>query len=197
MMTLTLFQWYLLAINAAAFVLYTIDFHIYVHGGEGVKPEVLLNLVTILGGSLGTFAAETLWDPKLNKRNAQSKIYTVVWLIIHIALVLVLYGPNHALVQERLYSFYKQHVLLCWYAAVINVATFVVFAVDKVKAIRKKWRIREAVLFGMSLAGGAVGGLLAMDICNHKVNKMHFMVGIPLILCAHLVALVCLLLGVI
>ena len=49
------------------------------------------------------------------------------------------------------------------------------------------WRIREIILLGLCLIGGGAGGLLAMDLCNHKVKSMHLMVGVPMMICAHLV----------
>ncbi len=188
---------YLIAINVLAFVIYTIDYQLYQHGGDGIKPEVICNLVTMLGGSLGTCIAEFLWDRKINKVNAQSRIYTIFWLILHVLLVFALFGPNSDMVKQKAIEFYESHKILCLYLAVINIATFIVFAVDKVKAIRQKWRIREIVLLGLALIGGSVGGLLAMDICNHKVTKMHFMIGIPLMMIAHILILVAIGIGII
>ena len=85
-MTLTALQWYVIAINIVAFLVYTIDFQIYTHGGDGIKPEVICNIVTIFGGAFGTLVAELLWDRKINKVNAQSRIYTLVWLVLQVAL---------------------------------------------------------------------------------------------------------------
>ena len=48
------------------------------------------------------------------------------------------------------------------YLLVINVVTFVVFVVDKARAVRGAWRVREATLLGLSLAGGSVGGFLGI-----------------------------------
>lgn len=186
-MTLTNFQWYVIAINIVAFLVYTIDFQIYNHGGDGIKPAVLCNLVTICGGALGTLVAEVLWDRKINKVNAQSRIYTLVWLILQAAFFWSIWGPNHETVKAHALTFYNEHKILCIYYATINLVTFVVFAIDKIKAMMGAWRIREVILLGLCLLGGGVGGMLAMDICNHKVKSMHFMVGVPLLICAHLV----------
>ena len=38
----------------------------------------------------------------------------------------------------------------------INILTFLVFGIDKWKARRGKWRIPEATLIGMSIAGGSI-----------------------------------------
>jgi uncharacterized membrane protein YsdA (DUF1294 family) len=41
-------------------------------------------------------------------------------------------------------------------------------------------RIPEARLLGLSLIGGAVGGLLAMHVVRHKTQKWYFVWGLPL-----------------
>lgn len=74
---------------------------------------------------------------------------------------------------------------------------FVVFAIDKIKAMVGAWRIREIVLLGLCLIGGGGGGFLAMDLCNHKVKSMHFMVGVPMMICAHLVLIAFIAMGAI
>ncbi len=60
--------------------------------------------------------------------------------------------------------------------------TFVIFGVDKYKAIRQEWRIRESTLLGLALIGDSIGGWLAMYIFHHKTKKVKFFMGIPVIL---------------
>lgn len=74
------------------------------------------------------------------------------------------------------------HSSLTLYLIIINVITFVIFGVDKYKAIRQEWRIRESTLLGLALIGGSIGGWLAMYIFHHKTKKVKFFVGIPVIL---------------
>lgn len=87
------------------------------------------------------------------------------------------------------------------YLAAINLVTFIVFAWDKHVAASgsdHNRRIPEARLLGLSLIGGAVGGLLAMNIVRHKTQKWYFVWGLPLfvvldlavILYAHMCGLV-------
>ena len=64
----------------------------------------------------------------------------------------------------------------------INILTFLVFGIDKWKARRGKWRIPEATLIGMSIAGGSIGALLGMYLFRHKTQKRKFTLGIPAIL---------------
>ena len=64
----------------------------------------------------------------------------------------------------------------------INILTFLVFGIDKWKARSGKWRIPEATLIGMSIAGGSIGALLGMYLFRHKTQKRKFNLGIPAIL---------------
>ncbi len=189
-MNLTVFQWYIIVINVVAFLVYFIDYQIYKHGGDGIKPEVICNLVTLCGGAIGTLIAEVLCERKVTKLNAQSRIYTMVLLIIQVAFFWALWGPNHERARIQAMSFFENHKILCFYYIFINIVAFVAFAVDKIKAMVGAWRIREVVLLGLCLLGGGIGGILAMDICNHKVKSMHFMFGVPFMICAHLVLIV-------
>lgn len=78
-----------------------------------------------------------------------------------------------------------EHILptvLYIYVAVISVITFICFAVDKARAVRGAWRIRESVLLLLSLAGGALGGLMGMLICRHKIRKWYFVATVPVLL---------------
>lgn len=68
------------------------------------------------------------------------------------------------------------------YLCVINFITFLVFAIDKQKAVNNKFRIREATLLGLAAIGGSVGGLFAMRLFRHKIRKKKFTIGMPLIL---------------
>lgn len=72
------------------------------------------------------------------------------------------------------------------YLIIINLVTSLVFAVDKKRAQKGRWRIPEAWLFGLSLIGGSLGGLLSMKVMRHKTKKMSFVIGMPLLLIANL-----------
>ena len=72
------------------------------------------------------------------------------------------------------------------YLAGVNLVTFAAFGIDKWKAVRHRWRIPEATLLGLSLIGGAAGGLAGMRLFRHKTRKARFFVGVPVMLAAHL-----------
>ncbi len=68
------------------------------------------------------------------------------------------------------------------YLAVINVATFLTYGLDKWKAKRSKWRIREAALLMLAVLGGSIGAWLGMKVWHHKTQHKKFKVGIPAII---------------
>lgn len=73
------------------------------------------------------------------------------------------------------------------YLIVINAAAFLLMLVDKVKAKKNLWRIPEATLFLVAAIGGSIGSLLGMYTFRHKTKHIKFIVGMPLILAAHIV----------
>ena len=67
----------------------------------------------------------------------------------------------------------------------INLVTFLVFGVDKLKAKRKSASIRrvpEKTLFLLAALGGSVGALVGMRVWHHKTLHKTFRLGIPAIL---------------
>lgn len=68
------------------------------------------------------------------------------------------------------------------YLAIINVATFLTYGLDKWKAKRSKWRIREAALLMLAVLGGSIGAWLGMKVWHHKTQHKKFKVGIPAII---------------
>ena len=66
------------------------------------------------------------------------------------------------------------------YFIVINLLTFLLYGLDKYKAIRQEWRIPERALLLMAFVGGAFGAFSAMRIFRHKTRKGRFKLMIPL-----------------
>ena len=71
---------------------------------------------------------------------------------------------------------------MTYYLLLINIATFLAFAIDKRKAVKRKWRIPEKTLLGLSLIGGSAGSLIAMYLFRHKIRNSAFAYGLPIIL---------------
>ena len=72
--------------------------------------------------------------------------------------------------------------ILAIYLVTINVVTFLMFGIDKWKARRSRWRIRETSLLGLAVLGGSIGALIGMKVWHHKTMHKKFKYGLPLIL---------------
>ncbi len=75
------------------------------------------------------------------------------------------------------------------YLFVLNVATLIVYLVDKARAGQGSSRVPESTLLGLALVGGASGALLGMYLVRHKTQKWYFKFTVPVMLAAQ-VALV-------
>ena len=75
------------------------------------------------------------------------------------------------------------------YLIILNVVTFLVFGLDKWKAKRRKWRVREAALLLLAVLGGSIGAWVGMYVWHHKTLHKKFRYGVPLILLAQIMLL--------
>ena len=71
------------------------------------------------------------------------------------------------------------------YMIFMNVFTFILYRIDKKRAVARRWRIPEVVLLGMSLLGGCVGAFLAMRVFHHKTRHARFAMGVPIMILLH------------
>lgn len=76
------------------------------------------------------------------------------------------------------------------YLAVMTIVGLIIMKADKTKAEKNKWRIKEATLFLVSAIGGSLGTWAGMYLFRHKTKHWYFVVGMPLILIAHIALLV-------
>jgi len=74
------------------------------------------------------------------------------------------------------------------YLAVINIVAFFLYGIDKWKAQHDKWRITEATLLWIAVAGGSIGALLGMRLWHHKTQHAKFRYGLPTILILQIAA---------
>ena len=72
------------------------------------------------------------------------------------------------------------------YLGVMSLVGFISMFSDKRKAKLKRWRTTEAVLFLIALIGGSLGSFLGMWVFRHKTKHWYFVIGMPLILAAHI-----------
>lgn len=69
-------------------------------------------------------------------------------------------------------------------ALIINVATFLVYGLDKYKDRHHKWRIPESVLLALAALGGGLGAFTGMQVFHHKTNHKKFIYLVPTLMIA-------------
>lgn len=74
----------------------------------------------------------------------------------------------------------------------VNVITFVVYGIDKLKAKKGKWRVPETTLLLLAIVGGSVGAWCGVKVWHHKTMHAKFKYGIPLIMAMQAGLLICL-----
>lgn len=68
---------------------------------------------------------------------------------------------------------------MIYYILGINILTFIIYGIDKLKAKKNKWRVPEKTLLLLALVGGSVGAFLAMRAFHHKTKHWQFTIGVP------------------
>ena len=68
------------------------------------------------------------------------------------------------------------------YLLAVNLWAFALMGIDKRRAKKDLWRIKERTLFLPVLLGGGVGGILGMKMFHHKTKHWYFRFGFPAIL---------------
>ncbi len=76
--------------------------------------------------------------------------------------------------------------IIAYYLMAINIVTFFVYGIDKWKAKKSLWRIREASLLMLAVLGGSIGAWLGMKVWHHKTLHKKFRYGIPAIIISQL-----------
>ncbi len=70
---------------------------------------------------------------------------------------------------------------------IMNIWAFYLFGQDKANAKRKQRRIREGKLLRVCFFGGAIGGIIGMNVFRHKTLKKKFSVGVPIMFVLQLI----------
>lgn len=172
---------YLIAINIIGFLMYFINFLLYKYT-KTANIDVILTLLTLAGGSLGIFAFIVIFDRKSVKDNMMSRVFIICVLIIQIIAMLFIKGFHGEEINIAFWEFFGRNKILMIYLGIINVITFLAFAIDKLHAIKGKRRIRIITLLGLAFVGGSAGALLGMYTLRHKTKVDYFTVGVPLIM---------------
>ncbi|MGM9831654.1 MAG: DUF1294 domain-containing protein [Paludibacteraceae bacterium] len=78
------------------------------------------------------------------------------------------------------------------YWILVNLLTFVLYGVDKLRAKQADRRIPERTLLLLPYLGGSVGALLGMWIFRHKTKHLKFRILVPLALLLQIAVVVAL-----
>ena len=178
---MNVFEKYLIAINIIGFLMYFINFLLYKYT-KSANIDVILTLLALAGGSLGIFAFIVLFDRKSVKENMMSRVFIICVLIIQIIAMLFIKGFHGEEINIAFWEFFGRNKILMIYLGIINVITFLAFAIDKLHAVKGKRRIRIITLLGLAFVGGSLGALLGMYTLRHKTKVDYFTVGVPLIM---------------
>ena len=151
---------------------------------SGIGFAALL-LVTLAGGAPGVLAG--LWRFTGKPVKESMMLYECALmapLLLLTGAALFFAASAHGL-RLDLAGFLSANRWLPAYAAVISLVTFAAFGLDKRAAKKDAERTPVLTLLGLSLAGGALGGLIGMRVFHHKTQKSYFTVGLPLMLAWH------------
>ena len=77
-------------------------------------------------------------------------------------------------------------IFYCFLA--LNLLTFIIYGIDKLKAKNAKWRISEATLILLAVIGGSIGAWLGLQVWRHKTQHKKFYIGISVIIILQVVA---------
>lgn len=159
---------YLAGINALTFILFAIDYAIARYNQDedtGLMDGRILTLFAVAGGALGMLLALMIFTRNhMNKHNIAWWFSAIVFLIVWVLVVLVWAGVIVVDLEPGASFNAPVIVALGAYLLAINVITFAVFCLDKKRAIDRGSRFPEATLLGLSLAGGALGGIAGMRV---------------------------------
>ena len=76
------------------------------------------------------------------------------------------------------------------YLLIVNAVAFMLMLIDKVKAKKNLWRIKESTLMLWAAIGGSIGALAGMYTFRHKTLHRKFTIGIPAILILQIAAVI-------
>ena len=196
---------YLILINAVSFFLFAIDLHRHGKTGRTLQPAWIFMASVLLGGAAGANLYFLLFFPHFMRSKRKSRkvnsiehdtyncwrICCLLTLVVQAIFVFSVYGSRIHLSLCQITP-YRDKLMpsILFYLVLINLITFIIFAVDKWKARKNRFRIKEAVLFLLCFLGGTIGGIIGVHALHHKTTRQAFVVGIPLILLVQVVTVI-------
>lgn len=73
-----------------------------------------------------------------------------------------------------------EYIIVAIVALIMNLVGFLSMYIDKKRAQKEQWRIKEKTLFLIAFLGGGLGSWLGMYTFRHKTQHKTFVIGIPL-----------------
>lgn len=147
--------------------------------------NIFLAIISLFGGTLGVLLSFFLLDRRVKKENAMIKIFVLCLLIVQIIFYLIF--CNSLTINFSFNNSFIKNKYILFYLILINVLSFIVYGIDKYKAVNNKRRIRIVSLLLLAFIGGSIGSLFAMYLFRHKTNKTYFKFGIPIILVTQII----------
>ena len=179
---------YLLAINVLGFASGAINSKVRSKKEEG-KSDIVLAILSILGGAVGALISVLVFDRKAEKGNMLSRVIMSCLVVIDIILYLIYKGFVARNLTFAFWSILVKYPVSLIYLALINIVTFFVYWKDKKAAEKGKDRVKIVTLLSLSFIGGSIGALCGMYILHHKTNKSYFTVGVPLMIVMQILVL--------
>ena len=71
-------------------------------------------------------------------------------------------------------------IVILSYLLIINLIAFILYGIDKKRAIRNEFRIRESVLLWLARLGGGIGSWIGLKLFRHKTKHTKFRIVVPL-----------------
>ena len=168
---------YLIIINIVGFFVFAIDmwFYNYTNGEYTKQIDKAVTIVSLMGGSLGILIGILLFCRVLIKPVMMSRVFVVCVFVIELIIYLIYKGflvPEISFSVQKILSDYK---ILIIYLIIMNIITFIIYGIDKWKAVEGKYRIRIVTLLGLAFAGGSLGAFVLCMLLGTKQIKIIFL----------------------
>ncbi|WP_418969428.1 DUF1294 domain-containing protein [Alloscardovia omnicolens] len=179
---------YLIGINALGFLVALIACKRATEESHAVS-DVLLSVMSILGGTVGIALALLAFYRKAEKATMMPRVCVACMIVIQAVVVLVMRGHIAQHITLNFFEFVSGKPILLIYLILVDLLTIIAFAVDKHAALKSNRRVKIVTLLVLAYCGGTVGALLGMYLFRHKTNKNYFYLGIPLMLIMQVIVL--------
>lgn len=72
----------------------------------------------------------------------------------------------------------------------VNILSLILMYIDKDRARKNQYRIRERTLWSVAIFGGAMGATIGMNAFRHKTKHNSFKIGLPILSIIQIVLIV-------